>query len=145
MGLLVFLMVFVAGEEISWGQRIFSFDTPDFMEDVNEQQEFGLHNLRYIHLYKDGLFAIGIFVWGVILPIAKIFFPLVSKIQAAIRMPLPPVQYVGYFAAAIGYRVVFKTLYGNAGQEGLEFLFALAMFLLSLHAVYKPKDLFELK
>ena len=58
-------------------------------------------------------------------------------------MPLPPLQLVGYFAAAIGFRVVFKPLYGNIGQEGLEFLFALAMFILSCHAIRRPYVLFE--
>ena len=38
-------MVFAAGEEISWGQRIFGFATPDWLMQANEQQEFTVHNL----------------------------------------------------------------------------------------------------
>ena len=38
-------MVFVAGEEISWGQRIFTFATPDFLMQLNDQGEFTVHNL----------------------------------------------------------------------------------------------------
>ena len=37
-------MVFAAGEEISWGQRIFGFTTPDLLMQLNEQQEFTVHN-----------------------------------------------------------------------------------------------------
>ena len=37
-------MVFGAGEEISWGQRIFGFATPGFLLDVNNQKEFNVHN-----------------------------------------------------------------------------------------------------
>ena len=38
-------MVFAAGEEISWGQRIFGFATPDFLMPLNAQQEFNVHNI----------------------------------------------------------------------------------------------------
>ena len=38
-------MVFAAGEEISWGQRIFGFATPDFLMPLNEQKEFTVHNI----------------------------------------------------------------------------------------------------
>ena len=36
---------FAAGEEISWGQRIFGFATPDFLMHLNEQKEFTVHNI----------------------------------------------------------------------------------------------------
>ena len=39
-------MVFAAGEEISWGQRIFEFTTPDFLMSLNAQQEFNVHNIN---------------------------------------------------------------------------------------------------
>ncbi len=32
-------------EEISWGQRVFGFATPDWLEGENRQREFNLHNL----------------------------------------------------------------------------------------------------
>ena len=38
-------MVFAAGEEISWGQRIFGFATPDFLLHLNESKEFNVHNI----------------------------------------------------------------------------------------------------
>lgn len=143
MTVLLFLsLIFYTGEEISWGQRIFGFDTPNIMQDVNVQQEFNLHNLKFIHLYKDGIFSIAVLIWGVILPVVKMFYSKIGKLQDSLRMPLPPIRYVGFFAAAIGYRVIFKPIYGNAGQEGLEFLFALAMILMCCHGFFKPRDLF---
>lgn len=44
LGLAVFSF-FVAGEEISWGQRIFGFATPVDLATVNNQDEFNLHNI----------------------------------------------------------------------------------------------------
>ena len=35
---------FVAGEEISWGQRIIGFSTPEILSEVNYQGELNLHN-----------------------------------------------------------------------------------------------------
>jgi hypothetical protein len=37
--------LFVAGEEISWGQRIFGFDTPETLAVVNDQGEINFHNI----------------------------------------------------------------------------------------------------
>ena len=41
------LALFVAGEEISWGQRIFGYPTPDWIAEKNSQNEFNLHNLHF--------------------------------------------------------------------------------------------------
>lgn len=38
-------LVFIAGEEISWGQRIIGFATPDYLLDINDQEEFNVHNI----------------------------------------------------------------------------------------------------
>jgi hypothetical protein len=42
LGLFLF---FAAGEEISWGQRIFGIETPEYFQQHNAQQETNLHNL----------------------------------------------------------------------------------------------------
>ena len=39
------VLVFVSGEELSWGQRIFGFATPDLLMSLNEQKEFNFHNI----------------------------------------------------------------------------------------------------
>src|SRR5690606_13274580 len=36
---------FVAGEEISWGQRVFDIESPDFFQANNAQQETNIHNM----------------------------------------------------------------------------------------------------
>lgn len=45
--LLIVGIVFViaAFEEISWGQRIFGFGTPERLMEINRQQEFNFHNI----------------------------------------------------------------------------------------------------
>ena len=41
-------LLFFGGEEISWGQRIIEFKTPDFMADLNIQGEFNIHNIEAV-------------------------------------------------------------------------------------------------
>ncbi len=46
--LLLSLMFFLAfGEEISWGQRFFGWETPEALEEINMQDEFNIHNLKW--------------------------------------------------------------------------------------------------
>ena len=44
--LMACIFLFGFGEEISWGQRIFNFDTPDFIANRNTQKELTIHNLE---------------------------------------------------------------------------------------------------
>jgi hypothetical protein len=44
-GLLAILFFFGFGEEISWGQRLFGFETPEELKKINTQQEFNVHNI----------------------------------------------------------------------------------------------------
>ena len=49
LGLLGMALLFfvAAGEEISWGQRIFNIQTPEELKEVNVQQEITFHNLAF--------------------------------------------------------------------------------------------------
>jgi hypothetical protein len=44
-----FIFLFISLEEISWGQRIFNFPTPDILKEINVQNETTIHNLDWIH------------------------------------------------------------------------------------------------
>ena len=44
--LLTLFCLFGAGEEISWGQRIFDLEAPAFFEENNAQAEIGFHNMK---------------------------------------------------------------------------------------------------
>lgn len=44
-GFIALVGLFGAGEEISWGQRIFDWETPGYFLEHNKQGETGLHNL----------------------------------------------------------------------------------------------------
>ncbi len=49
----------LAGEEISWGQRVFGLATPAELERMNGQGELNVHNLRGLRPYLNGLMIVG--------------------------------------------------------------------------------------
>ncbi len=60
-------LVFVAGEEISWGQRIIGFATPDYLLDNNIQEELNLHNIRTKYTDQfDILYTQPALIWCII-------------------------------------------------------------------------------
>ena len=62
--------MFVAGEEISWGQRIFGFDTPENLMNINLQNEFTIHNIKiekyYLVSVLGRIYQYGTFVFCII-------------------------------------------------------------------------------
>lgn len=49
------VLLFIAGEEISWGQRIFGYPTPDWVAERNNQKEFTVHNFPSLQIpLRDG-------------------------------------------------------------------------------------------
>jgi hypothetical protein len=100
-----------AGEEISWGQRIFNYNTPEVIKERNVQGEVSIHNLEIFdsydsqHNYKFdlkrfltiNLLSKIVFVFcGIILPFCVYHIRIVSKITTKIKFPVPPVS-IGIF------------------------------------------------
>lgn len=59
--------VFVAGEEISWGQRLLGIETPEHIAEINAQEETNLHNMHIIaaniYFYYGVLCLYGMLSW----------------------------------------------------------------------------------
>ena len=50
---------FVAGEEISWGQRIFGWGTPEALDEINHQGETNVHNIRWVQTAFGYMLTLG--------------------------------------------------------------------------------------
>ncbi len=76
----VALILFVAaGEEISWGQRLLAFETPDAIREVNAQGETNLHNLYGDEHGQNASVRVFQAFWvsfGVLMPLAALWRPL---------------------------------------------------------------------
>jgi hypothetical protein len=62
--LLIAFFVVAGGEEISWGQRVFALETPEFLKSVNVQNEITLHNIGSISVFSNAFFVltVGFFI-----------------------------------------------------------------------------------
>jgi hypothetical protein len=86
-GIVAFVFIVMLGEEISWGQRIFGFETLAFIKDVNVQNENSLHNLY--GYFADHLFTFAIFAYGAFLPFIACRRPFFRKLFDLFGLPLP--------------------------------------------------------
>ncbi|MDX9835333.1 MAG: hypothetical protein RBT36_09010 [Desulfobulbus sp.] len=68
LGLSAFYLV-CAGEEISWGQRVFGFSTPEAIIEHNQQQEFNVHNLKLPGIHPRDIFSLYVYLYGIALPL----------------------------------------------------------------------------
>jgi len=103
---LLFALVFLfgAGEEISWGQRLFGFEVPESINKVNAQDEFNVHNLNVFNSvneegHKQGiarfmgfntLYFLFTLFYGILLPAFFMKLGFVRKIVERIHLPVPP-------------------------------------------------------
>ena len=109
--LLAIVMFFGAGEEISWGQRIIGFTTPELIREHNVQREFTFHNIEIFNNHtfdkeeKSGIvklitinFLYKLFWLGycVVLPIAFAYLQPVSWLAKKLQIPIPPLS-IGVF------------------------------------------------
>ena len=68
---------YIAGEEMSWGQHFFHWNTPEYWAEVNRQQETNLHNTYAIfEKTPRSILELGIAIGGLGVPLAAYFYPL---------------------------------------------------------------------
>lgn len=105
--LMAMVFLFGAGEEVSWGQRIFDIYPPEFFIKHNTQYETNLHNLVYNGkkinkiIFGTGL---GVFV-GVYLLFFNLMYEKIDKFKKLIQtfhIPLPRIYHVILFILFFG-------------------------------------------
>lgn len=64
--------IYVAGEEISWGQQILKWNTPEYWAAINDQNETNLHNTTsWLDQKPRLLLELGVYFGGIILPLLR--------------------------------------------------------------------------
>lgn len=95
------LLLFGAIEEISWGQRVFGFGTPEWLLPHNMQSEVNIHNLAPVHgdiprtglrrwLTIEKLFALFWLSYCFLLPLTMRFSSSLAALARRINLPLVP-------------------------------------------------------
>lgn len=66
--------VYVTGEELSWGQHIFEWNTPEYWAQMNDQGETNFHNTSsWLDQKPRLLLEFGVLVGGIIIPALRYF------------------------------------------------------------------------
>jgi len=102
------LLFFVAaGEEISWGQRIFHIETPESLKQSNVQQEITIHNLDFFQgenatLDFSQLQTLFSLTFAFLIPVGAIILLRLFKFDLNTLLPVMPIS--------IGWLVVINYL-----------------------------------
>jgi len=98
-------LIFISGEEISWGQRILGFEAPEALREINEQDELTVHNISGVLL----AFNLGMLVTSLYAMVAE---PIARLIRISDRWPhatflfAPPLFLAPAFAVTAGFRLL---------------------------------------
>ncbi len=132
---LAFLFFFAAGEEISWGQRIFNIESSDFFLENNIQDETNFHNLLV------GDTNLNILIFSKIMLLVMISYFVFSRILYAktkiirnlvnsFRVPLPQLRQI---IVMLSLNLIIAAFYVKKISELHEITFAFIFFIIFLN------------
>lgn len=80
--------LYIAGEEMSWGQHFFHWNTPEYWALVNRQEETNLHNTYAVFdKWPRAILELGVLIGGIFVPIAARFDPRVRANRLSLFLP----------------------------------------------------------
>lgn len=118
---LALLFIFGAGEEISWGQRIFDIETPEVLQKENVQDEINIHNMTMFEgegsiVTVDTLFTTFAFTFTLLIPLAatryKKFAHFINRLMPVTHWSLG-LLFLANFILAKAAKVLFVSSYEN--------------------------------
>ncbi len=138
--LLAIGLLFVGLEEISWGQRLLGWESPEFFQVYNSQEEITIHNLEWFRHYLHNVYTVigflGSFSWLIVhqyrtkpqLRFVKYFIPswFISSFFLPCLIIFPILEYSNGFGFFI-----------SKDQEGVELILALGFLFLILTNFFK--------
>ena len=139
---------YIAGEEMSWGQHIFHWNTPEYWAELNRQDETNLHNTMHLFGKKPrAMLEIGILVGGIILPLLALFYSVIRANRWSLFIPASVILPVSLGAAlfkgmdALQKKLEIPSLVQRPSEATESFLYLFLLFYLILFA----RRIFELE
>ncbi len=126
--LLAIVTLFVAMEEISWGQRIVDVSTPSFLRNMNYQGEINFHNIEALKLSGHSAYLLlswSFVVYGLVLPLLVRYSSRVAVLVHKFNLPLPSLALSPLFLAT-AYFLVYSPLIKGTEIGELFFGFSFA-------------------
>ena len=125
--------LFLAGEELSWGQRLLDLETPEVLEEINRQDEINLHNIgRTLTVFNAALFIAS--AYAIAAEWIQRRWNFAGRLADGDRLYVPPFFLAGLFAVMLGYRFVRWVILNQESyaltslSEWAELCFAGALF-----------------
>jgi hypothetical protein len=88
-----FGLFLIAGDEISWGQRIFGLVTPESLLRINRQGEITFHNTHYV----EGLVGMAYLTLALLGAAARPLLQLIFGKKSQLAAMAPTAIFIGYF------------------------------------------------
>jgi hypothetical protein len=108
--------IFVAGEEISWGQRLIGYTPPGVFLEHNTQQEANVHNFAEVFGRPKWMLIVALGGYGLLLPV-------LTRVGAARRLidrvgaTAPPLDVAPWFAIVIGLLIWYPLTFTGEWAE----------------------------
>ena len=125
-------LLFGAGEEISWGQRLFGFATPEFLKTVNTQDEFNVHNINLTLV----VMALKVVNFGTVLLCVVTSAAFFCRQRTVLGIPVPSLPLLFGFLVMDGYWLIRRSTVGWEIFFDPSFLSGRAKILLFLFVIY---------
>ncbi|MFV0375795.1 MAG: hypothetical protein ACK5JD_00675 [Mangrovibacterium sp.] len=133
--LMAIAFFFAAGEEISWGQRIFGIESSEFFLQNNKQAETNLHNLvvgktsiNKLIFSQILVLVLVIYFFFMRLLVSKVAF--IRNLEQKFNVPLPRVQHT---AMMVLIAIMMAFIPNAKNAELLEMTFAFIFFLIFIN------------
>ena len=132
---MILLFLFGAGEEISWGQRIFNIESSEYFKQNNAQQETNLHNMivgetKINKLVFSKILTVVLVIYLLILPFLYRSIVPIKKLVDAFAVPIPRLKHTLAFLLATGLIFLMPS---EEKWELYELAFAVIFFLIYLN------------
>jgi hypothetical protein len=130
--LIVIAFFFVAGEELSWGQRIFGLETTEYFKENNAQAELNLHNLT-VGEVKINKLVFGLILTTVILiymVLVPVLYQKMRKFKELLDSWYIPVPRLRHSASYLVLMLLISVIPASKNWELLEFGSVLVFFLI---------------
>lgn len=80
--------LYIGGEEASWGQHYLQWNTPEYWQALNDQEETNLHNTSsWFDQKPRALLELGVLIGGILIPLAALKRPEIRQWRFAIVLP----------------------------------------------------------
>jgi hypothetical protein len=142
-----FCLFFLIGEEISWGQRIFGWQTAATIASSNKQDETNLHNIYGVgSTFKWIQMLVG--AYGTILPLAILRWKVPARFEKLTAVVIPHFSLIPYFVMLFVWRIfrnlteVPERFYFVVSEynEVLELVLAVGLFLFMVYQLRKLRQ-----